>query len=80
MSEIIRSEIVHPGELAEHPANSNTHSPANIKELAESRKMFSQFKNIIVWRPGEEKQIEVKGLGDPCPVVIGAFERRAVLA
>ena len=61
MTNIIPSQTVHPGELAEHPANSNTHSPANIEELAESRRLFNQYKNIITWGPPEEMEIETNG-------------------
>lgn len=38
MNEIILTLTLHPGELTAHPANSNTHSRANIEELAESRR------------------------------------------
>lgn len=58
---MISSEVVHPGELAEHPANSNTHNKANIEELAESRRLFDQYKNIIVWSPPEEITVQVNG-------------------
>lgn len=59
MTKVI-SEIVHPGELAEFPANSNTHSKGNIEELAEGRRKFTQYKNIVVWRAPEETVVTLK--------------------
>lgn len=61
MSEIVPTLILHPGELTAHPANSNTHSRANIEELAESRRLFSQYKNILSWSPSEEMTVEING-------------------
>ena len=58
---MIKSEIVHPGELTEHPANSNIHDKANIEELAESRRLFDQFKNLVVWSPPKEMPVQVNG-------------------
>lgn len=61
MSEIVPTLTLHPGELTAHPANSNIHSRANIEELAESRRLFDQYKNIISWSPPEEITVEIDG-------------------
>lgn len=61
MSEIIPTLTLHPGELTAHPANSNTHNRANIEELAESRRLFDQYKNVVTWSPPEEIAVEVDG-------------------
>ncbi len=53
----IPSQYVHPGELAAFPANSNTHSPQNIEELAESRRQFSQYKNVVTWMTDKEMTV-----------------------
>lgn len=58
--EIVKSEFVHPGELTEFPANSNTHSPQNIDELAAGRRKFTQYKNIVIWQPAEEMTVTLK--------------------
>jgi len=62
MSDIVESIFVHPGELAPHPLNSNIHSKANIKELAEGKRIFGQYKNIVSWTTPVE--IEVKNAAD----------------
>lgn len=61
MSDIIPTVTLHPGELTAHPANSNTHSRANIEELAESRRLFDQYKNVVTWSPSEEITVEIDG-------------------
>lgn len=61
MSEIVPTLTLHPGELTAHPANSNTHNRANIEELAESRRLFDQYKNCVVWSPAEEIAVEIDG-------------------
>ncbi len=60
-SEIVPTLTLHPGELTAHPANSNTHSRANIEELAESRRLFDQYKNVVTWSPPEEITVEIDG-------------------
>lgn len=58
MTNIEPSIILHPGEIALHPLNSNQHSKAHIAELAEGLREFTQYANIAVW--GCPETIETK--------------------
>lgn len=58
MTNIEPSAILHPGEIALHPLNSNQHSPAHIAELAEGLREFTQYANIAVWQSPETIETE----------------------
>lgn len=64
MTDIIPSTIVHPGELAPHPLNSNQHPNSHIRQLADGLDEFSQYRNIVTWTAPETIETEDKN-GQP---------------
>lgn len=61
MSDIAPSVIIHPQELTQHPLNSNTHSQSHIEELAASRDILGQYRNIVLWESGQRLEVKSKG-------------------